>query len=63
MSALALTSRLGQVLHLLPARWIAALDAWSYRVAQRNMERRKLAAQPPRPAEPPIAYKLKPWRD
>jgi hypothetical protein len=62
MTALAHPSRLGQVLHRLPASWIAALDAWSYRVAQRNMERRKLATQP-RPPATPIAYQLKPWRD
>ena len=62
MSTLAHNSRLGGLLHRLPATWLAALDAWSYRVAQRQMERRRLAAQPQQPAAQ-TAYKIKPWRD
>jgi hypothetical protein len=34
---------LAQVLRHLPARLLRALDAWSYRVALRRAERRRLA--------------------
>lgn len=36
------TSRVSRVLGLVPARVLAALDAWSYRVALRRAERRRL---------------------
>lgn len=41
MSALARTSWVSQVLHLLPAPLLRALDAWSHRVAQRRLEERR----------------------
>ena len=39
------TSLLTPVLRRLPSRWIAALDAWSYRVAQKRAERRREAGR------------------
>jgi hypothetical protein len=62
MSSVAHASWLSQALGRLPPSWLAALDAWSYRVARNRLERRRLAAQPRRPAQP-IDYQLKPWRD
>jgi len=62
MTALVHHNRLGQLLQRLPANWLAALDAWSLRVAQRQMEKRRQAAQPQRPPAP-IPYQLRPWRD
>jgi hypothetical protein len=59
MTALAPRGWLAQLLHRMPAAWLAALDAWSYRVAQRQMEKRRQAARP----AAPIDYKIKPWRD
>ena len=35
------TSFLKSVLRHLPARWVAALDAWSYRIAQKHAQRRR----------------------
>ncbi|HXE48701.1 MAG TPA: hypothetical protein VN663_10040 [Ramlibacter sp.] len=43
MNTLARTNLLIQVLHLLPSRVRKALDAWSYRVARKHAERRRLA--------------------
>jgi len=62
MAALAQTSWLTQVLRLMPTKLHAALDAWSYGVAQKRAQQRRLAARPRAPAAP-IAYKLRPWRD
>ncbi len=39
--ALEHTSLLTPVLRRLPARWLAALDAWSYRIAQEHAQRRR----------------------
>ena len=61
MAALAQRNWLTQVFRLIPARLHVALDAWSYRVAQKRAQQRREAAQ--RPATAPIAYKLRPWRD
>lgn len=65
MATLARTSLLTQVLHLMPERLHAALDAWSYGVARRRAERRRLAysARQARAAAVIAQYKLKPWRD
>ena len=62
MSAIAHSGWLLPLLRLLPASWLATLDAWSYGVALKQRERRRLAGLRPRPAEP-TAYKLRPWRD
>jgi hypothetical protein len=35
------TSLLKSVLRRLPARWVAALDAWSYRIARQHAQRRR----------------------
>ena len=42
MSAIAHSSWLLPVLRRLPKRWLAALDAWSYGIALRQRERRRL---------------------
>lgn len=65
MTTLARTHWLTQVLHLMPQRVLAALDAWSYRVARRRAERRRLAmsARQARAAAVIAQYKLQPWRD
>ena len=62
MGTLAQGTWLTHALHRLPASWVATLDAWSYRVAVKRRERRRLAGLRKRVA-PPIPYKLKPWRD
>jgi len=59
MSSLAHASWLSQVLARLPASWLAALDAWSYGIARKRLEKRRLASQP----HQPINYQIKPWRD
>jgi hypothetical protein len=62
MGTLAQGNWLTHALHRLPHSWLAVLDAWSYRVAVKRRERRRLAGLRRRlPA--PIPYKLKPWRD
>lgn len=43
--ALAQTSLLTPVLRRLPSRWLAALDAWSYRIAQKRAQRRREAGK------------------
>jgi hypothetical protein len=45
MATFAHPSLLNQVLRLIPGRMLAALDAWSYRVAVKRAERRRMAAQ------------------
>lgn len=40
------TTLLSALLRRLPARWHAALDAWSYRVAQKRAQRRRQAGKP-----------------
>ena len=45
MAAVAQTSWLTPVLRRLPSPWIAALDAWSYRIAQKRAERRRQAGR------------------
>ena len=62
MSAIAYSGWFLPVLQRLPTRWLTALDAWSYGMALRQRERRRLARLRPPPAEP-TAYKLKHWRD
>lgn len=62
MGTLAHTSWLLQLLHRLPDSWLAVLDGWSYRVAVKRRERRRLAGLRAR-LDKPISYKLKPWRD
>lgn len=62
MGTLAHNSWLTQVLHRLPGSWRTMLDAWSYRVAVKRREKRRLAGMKSRQA-PPVPYKLKPWRD
>ena len=57
MAALAQNSLLTSVLRRLPSRWHAALDAWSYRIAQQRAQRRRDAWR--QRAE---AAKLKPVR-
>ena len=39
------TTVLSAILRRLPARWHAALDAWSYRVAQKRAQRRREAGK------------------
>ncbi len=41
MTTMARPSMISQVLHLMPQRLVAALDAWSYGVAKRRAERRR----------------------
>lgn len=62
MAAFAQTHWLTQVLRLMPTRLHAALDAWSYRVAQKRAQQRRQAVQPTVP-QTPTAYKIRPWRD
>ena len=62
MAALAPRSWLTLALGLMPTQLHKALDAWSYRIAQKRAQQRRLAAQP-RTAAAPIDYKLRPWRD
>jgi hypothetical protein len=47
MAALAPRGWLVQFLRLVPAPLHRALDAWSYRVACRKLEQRRLAGAPP----------------
>jgi hypothetical protein len=61
MSTLAHSGWFGQALRVLPGSWLAALDAWSYGLALKRRNGRRLAARPPK-AEP-IDYKLRHWRD
>jgi hypothetical protein len=65
MTTLARTHWLTQVLRLMPDRLIKVLDAWSYRVARRHAERRRLAmsARQARASAVIAQYKLQPWRD
>ena len=60
MTTLARPNLLIQVLHLLPSRVRMALDAWSYRVARKHAERRRLAtsARKNKPAAVAGQYKL-----
>ncbi len=41
MTTMVRPSMVSQVLHLMPQRLVAALDAWSYGVAKRRAERRR----------------------
>lgn len=65
MTTFVQTSWVTQVLRLMPSRVLTALDAWSYRVALKRAERRRLAesARKGRAAAIIAQYKLKPWRD
>jgi hypothetical protein len=45
MAALAQTSLLTPVLRRLPSRLLAALDAWSYRIALKRAQRRREAGR------------------
>ena len=60
MNTLARPNLLIQVLHLLPSRVRTALDAWSYRIARKHAERRRLAtsARKTRAAAVVEQYKL-----
>ena len=62
MVAHAQRSWLALALGLMPARLHKALDAWSYRIAQKRAQQRRLAGLPHTQAEP-VDYKFKPWRD
>jgi hypothetical protein len=62
MAALAPRSWLTQALGLIPMPLHKALDAWSYRIAQKRAQQRRLAARP-RTQAAPVDYKLRPWRD
>ena len=42
---LAQNSLLTPVLRRLPSRWLAALDAWSYRIARKRAQRRREAGK------------------
>lgn len=53
---------LAQVLQRLPQSWVGALDAWSYRIAMKQRERRRKATQRARAAAP-LVYKLKTGQD
>lgn len=69
MAAVVHSSWVIPVLKLLPARLHAALDAWSYRLAQTRAERRRQAGRRRANAKAvqaqagAIDYKLRPWRD
>lgn len=66
MGTLAHSSPVGQVLRLLPAFVLRALDAWSHRVALRRRQERRDRCQRRQAAPtagPAVEYKLKPWRD
>ena len=65
MTTIARTHWLTQVLRLIPDRLRTALDAWSYDVARRRAERRRLAmsVRQARAAAVVAHYKLQPWRD
>jgi hypothetical protein len=65
MATIARPSLLSQALRLLPPRVLAALDDWSYRLARRRAERRRVAldARKAKAAAIVAHYKLQPWRD
>jgi hypothetical protein len=44
MTTMVHPSMLSQVLRLIPSRVLTALDAWSYRVALKRAERRRIAS-------------------
>jgi hypothetical protein len=44
MTTMVHPTMLSQLLRLVPSRVLSALDAWSYRVALKRAERRRLAA-------------------
>ena len=62
MTTMARPSLVSQLLHLMPQRLIAALDAWSYGVAKRRAERRRriYTARQERAAAVIAQYKLEP---
>lgn len=39
------TTLIAALLRLLPSRWHAALDAWSYRIARKHAQRRRQAGK------------------
>ncbi|MES3001625.1 MAG: hypothetical protein V4787_13110 [Pseudomonadota bacterium] len=53
---------LSVALRHLPVKLLAVLDAWSSRVARQRLERRR-AGLAKTPAEEPVPYTPKPWRD
>lgn len=66
MAMLARTTWLSQILRLMPSRVLKALDAWSYRVALKRAERRRIAAtvRKPGPRLPAMPqYELRPRSD
>ena len=56
------TTWLSVALRHLPVRLLAALDAWSLRVARQRLERRR-AGSVKTPDDEPVPYTPKPWRD
>ncbi len=62
MTTMARPTLVSQMLHLMPQRLIAALDAWSYGVAKRRAERRRRAmgAREARAAAVIAQYKIEP---
>lgn len=63
MTTLVRTSWVTQVLRLVPSRVLAALDAWSYSVALKRAEQRRIAAnRKPSPVAAP-QYNLKIWSE
>ncbi|HWP13232.1 MAG TPA: hypothetical protein VNN06_15525 [Ramlibacter sp.] len=62
MTMLVHTNWLTQVLGLMPARVLKVLDAWSYRLARKRSERRRLAvrARKARAEAVLTQYRLKP---
>jgi hypothetical protein len=65
MNTLTRPNLLIQVLHLLPSGVLTALDAWSYGVALKRAERRRLVsnARQSKAAAVIAQYKLPPSRD
>lgn len=60
MSSITRTIWLSRVLRLLSPRLLAALDAWSYRIALRRAEQRRLAAGSRQPVPTLAQPSLKP---
>lgn len=68
MGALVQPSLVSLLVRQLPGPVLRVLDAWSRRTARRRWEERQRKWQQRQapaaaPAEQPIAYHLRPWRD
>jgi hypothetical protein len=57
------SSWVSRILRLVPSRLLAALDAWSYRVALERAAQRRLAATRQLGAPAATQYKLEPLGD